>query len=117
MIPEKEHISQHLKDALQSLTAPVKAKQTGMVNSLLHNLTSKECIREMAIKDLGKINIFTEKERKAKERYTRKHKTANKVKKTDTYCQKTLEDMDEEDFIWNVCKRRSGIVTKKVDQI
>ena len=63
---QKPQVSKHMADALVFPTAPVKPKPQRMISSLPHNLTSKECIREMALKKLGKVTIFAEKEKKAK---------------------------------------------------
>ncbi|KAK3082728.1 hypothetical protein FSP39_003605 [Pinctada imbricata] len=60
-------VSEHISEVLIFPSAPVKAKQPRLLDSLPNNLTSKECIREVA-RDLNKVKQFAEKEKRAKDR-------------------------------------------------
>ena len=66
-------ISPTLEEALvfPSVEQPPKTKQKRLLDTLPDNLTSKEAIRTMALKQLEKTRAFAERERKAKEKYLR----------------------------------------------
>ncbi|KAK3086373.1 hypothetical protein FSP39_017497 [Pinctada imbricata] len=77
--------------------APVKEKRQRISNILPDNLTSKECIRTLALKDLEKVREFAEK-RRMKAMYEKKRSNErNQGKKRKRKQQKILDEEEEDD--------------------
>jgi len=64
-------ISPIVKDVLvlPRVQGSTKSKRKTLISSLPDNLTSPECIRSMALRELEKVQAFAEREKKAKEKY------------------------------------------------
>jgi len=82
----KSSISPVLKDplVLPHVDESAKPKRKMLLDSLPDNLTSGECLRSMALKQLEKVKLFAEKERKAKEKYMSLKKSSTTSTSTKT---------------------------------
>ena len=99
----QESISQHITEALAFPVAPAKPKQRRLLDALPNNLTSDVCIREMALKDLERVRIIAEKEKRAKQRYEKRSAKGEKAKKG-VNKKRDMEDSDgDEDAICMGC--------------
>jgi hypothetical protein len=75
-------ISPSLRNTLTFPEAPAKTKMRhNILDDLPDSLTSPECIRAMALKEISKARVFAQKEHRAKEKFLRTKVSAGKKDK------------------------------------
>ncbi|KAK3096946.1 hypothetical protein FSP39_005022 [Pinctada imbricata] len=96
-------ISCVLSQALQLPTAPqTKTRAKRFSTELPDNLTSKESVRSIALKELEKVKVFAEREKKAKEKYNKNQEKGRHGSKP--RAEKGLQlEVEEDDGICMAC--------------